>query len=69
MKNLLFFITGAAIGSVVTWKLIEKKYKDIADEEIASVIETFKAEKPKRNKKDIIEAVDNVLEKTTKEAK
>ena len=69
MKNLLFFVTGAAIGSVVTWKLIEKKYKDIADEEIASVIETFKAEKPKRNKKDIIEVVDNVLEKTAKEVK
>ena len=30
MKNLLFFITGAAIGSVVTWKLIEKKYKEAA---------------------------------------
>ena len=28
MKNLLCFVTGAAIGSVVTWKLIEKKYKE-----------------------------------------
>ena len=42
MKNLLYFVTGAAIGSVVTWKLIEKKYKDLADEEIESVKETFK---------------------------
>ena len=44
MKNLLCFVAGAAIGSVVTWKLIEKKYKDLADEEIESVIETFKIE-------------------------
>lgn len=42
MKNVLIFAAGAAIGSVVTWKLIEKKYKDLADEEIASVVETFK---------------------------
>ena len=42
MKNLLCFVAGAAIGSVVTWKLIEKKYKDLADEEIESVVETFK---------------------------
>ena len=42
MKNILIFIGGATIGSVVTWKLIEKHYKDLADEEIASVIDTFK---------------------------
>lgn len=42
MKNILIFLSGAAIGSVVTWKLIEKKYKDLADEEIESVKETFK---------------------------
>ena len=34
MKNVLIFLSGAAIGSVVTWKIIEKKYKDLADEEI-----------------------------------
>lgn len=45
MKNLLskivIFSLGAAAGSVVTWKLIETKYKQIADEEIESVKETF----------------------------
>lgn len=45
MKNLLFFVAGAAIGSIATWKLIEKKYKDLADEEIESVKETFKNRK------------------------
>ena len=55
MKNLLYFVTGAAIGSVVTWKLIEKKYKDLADEEIESVKETFKNRKQiKINDKELI---------------
>ena len=45
MKNLLCFVAGATIGSFVTWKLIEKKYKDLADEEIESVKETFKNRK------------------------
>ena len=39
--NVFAFLAGAALGSVVTWKLIEKKYKDIADEEIESVKEYY----------------------------
>lgn len=35
------FVLGAAAGSLVTWKLIEKKYADIADEEVASVKEMY----------------------------
>ena len=42
MKYGICFIVGAGIGSVVTWKLLEEKYKKLADEEIASVVETFK---------------------------
>ena len=64
MKNILYFVLGSAIGSVVTWKLIEKKYKDLADEEIASVVETFKAQKPKKEKKDI--STNEVKETKTK---
>lgn len=42
MKNKIFmFALGAAAGSLVTWKLIEKKYKEIADEEIASMSEYY----------------------------
>lgn len=64
MKNVLIFLGGAAIGSVVTWKLIEKKYKDLADEEIASVVETFKnRKKTKKTKEEIKEVVTAVLEK------
>ena len=63
MKNLLFFAAGAAIGSVVTWKLIEKKYKDLADEEIESVIETFKNRKPRITKDEVKETVEKVINK------
>lgn len=37
----LAFTIGAAVGSLVTWKLIETKYKQIADEEIADVVDHF----------------------------
>ena len=63
MKNLLCFVAGAAIGSVVTWKLIEKKYKDLADEEIESVIETFKNRKPRITKDNVKETVEKVINK------
>ena len=41
LSNLFIFAVGAAIGSAVTLKFLEKKYKQIADEEIASVKEVF----------------------------
>ena len=63
MKNLLYFVSGAAIGSIVTWKLIEKKYKDLADEEIKSVIETFKNRKPRITKDNVKETVEKVINK------
>ena len=37
LGNFLFFAAGAAIGSVVTWKLVKTKYEQIAQEEIDSV--------------------------------
>ena len=37
------FILGAAAGSLVTWKLIEKKYMDMADDEIRSVKEMYRS--------------------------
>ena len=66
MKNLLCFVAGAAVGSVITWKLIEKKYKDLADEEIESVIETFKNRKPRITKDEVKETVEKVINKYKK---
>lgn len=42
MKYAITFVLGAAAGSLVTWKVIENKYKKLADEEIASVVERYK---------------------------
>ena len=39
--NAIAFLLGAGIGSVVTWKLVEIKYKKLAQEEIDSVREVY----------------------------
>lgn len=39
--NFMMFVVGAAVGSIVTWRYIEKKYEQIAQEEIDSVKEVF----------------------------
>lgn len=57
MLNVLLFITGAATGSVVTWKLIETKYARIAQEEIDSVKEVFAREQA--NKSEEIKSIDD----------
>ena len=41
LSNFIIFATGAAIGSVVTWKIVKTKYEQIAKEEINSVKEVF----------------------------
>lgn len=41
LNNLIMFAAGAAIGSLVTWKLIKTKYEQIAQEEIDSVKEVY----------------------------
>lgn len=45
IKNLFIFTVGAAIGSVVTWKLVKDKYESLANEEIASAYEHMKHSK------------------------
>ena len=39
--NVLLFAAGAAIGSAVTWKIVKKRYEQIAQEEIDSVKKAF----------------------------
>lgn len=41
LSNVIVFTTGAAIGALVSWKLLEAKYKKIADEEIKSVRDAY----------------------------
>ena len=48
LTNLLTFVTGVSIGSVVTWKLIKTKYEQLAQEEIDSVKEAYYGEKKRK---------------------
>lgn len=41
LNNVLIFTTGAAFGSLVTWKFLKTKYERIVQEEIESVKETW----------------------------
>lgn len=43
LSSFLIFAAGAAIGSVVTWKFIEERYKRIAQEEIDSMNEYYRS--------------------------
>lgn len=54
MRSLISFIIGGALGSVVTWKVIEKKYKDLADEEIQSVVEKYNEMSKELSNSDIV---------------
>lgn len=66
MKKYLYFIVGATVGSLVTWKLVEKKYRDLAEEEINSVKELYKekiAEKSEFNKQKVDEIKDDIQKK------
>ena len=39
--NFMMFVLGVAVGSVVTWRYVEKKYEQIAQDEIDSVKKVF----------------------------
>ena len=45
MKNVLWFMCGATLGSLVTWKLVDEKYKRLAQKEIDEVREYYKGKK------------------------
>ena len=48
--SVVAFAAGAAIGSVVTWKLVKAKYEQLAQEEIDSVKEVFAKRKLEHEK-------------------
>ena len=55
----LLFSAGAAVGGFVAWKILEKKYKEIADEKIESVKEVY-GKKYGENKENIDENKTNM---------
>ena len=46
VTNFVMFAMGAAVGSVVTWQYVKKKYEQIAQEEIDSVKAVFMKKDP-----------------------
>lgn len=52
LGKLFIFAVGAAIGSAVTWKFVETKYKKLADEDIASYKEMCERKYGKVEKKE-----------------
>ena len=61
MKNLIIFLSGAAIGGAVVWFYQERKYESLINEEIESVKEAFKHEEPKKEEvSDVSETLKNI---------
>lgn len=50
LSNVIMFTIGAAIGSVVTWKVVKTKYEQVAQEEIDSVKEEYEKLSDRRRK-------------------
>lgn len=63
MNKIVIFTLGAAVGSLLTWKLVEKKYKKLADEEIQSVIDKFNERKEMEKTIEKVEVSDKPVEK------
>ena len=73
MKNLLgkavVFAAGAAVGSVVTWKIVKTKYEQIAQEEIDSVKEFYSKRAANENESEPDSNPNEVSEEDVKEYK
>lgn len=66
MKVAIGFVLGATAGSLVTWKLLDKKYKDLANKEIEEIREYYRGKlEPVGTMKNA--DVDYVVDKTEKE--
>lgn len=51
LSSVIIFCGGVFIGGFLTWDFFKTKYEKIADEEIASVKETFEHREPRPDKK------------------
>lgn len=72
MKKVFIFLAGAALGSVVTYKVTERYFNKLIDQEIESVKETFKErlakiEETEKNIKDDTNGDKGVLEGIVKD--
>lgn len=68
MINTIMFITGVALGSLVTWKYVKTKYERIAQEEIDSVKDAFNTQKCALKENELENTEANEVEDTETEA-
>jgi len=57
IEKVVIFVAGLAVGSLISWKFLENKYKKIAQEEIDSVKEVFSKRKADKTESDDIPKV------------
>lgn len=73
LNEIVIFAVGAAIGATIAWKVLEDKYKKIANEEIESVRSMYKRkeelEAGKEIIKDLRDGLDNPDEELSDEVK
>lgn len=67
IRNIFVFATGAAIGSVVTWKVLKTKYEQRVQEEIDSVKEVYSKRYNGRQQSDVIDDDTESTEMTDEE--
>ena len=61
-SNIISFVLGATVGSLVTWKLIEKKYQQLADKEIEEVVEYYSNKEEK-----VFDSLEGITEQENEE--
>jgi len=67
IKNFMIFVSGAALGSLVTWQIVKTKYEQIAQEEIDSVKEVYS--KRRAESEDVEKENSDVAREKAEEAK
>lgn len=60
LSKLFMFVAGAAVGSVVTWKLLKTKYEQLAQEEIDEIREFYAERESDEDTEDFEEENDKV---------
>lgn len=53
MKGVLYFVAGALVGSAVTYKIVERRFNNLANEEIEAVRELYKQRMAKDHSENI----------------
>ena len=52
MNKVIIFVLGAAAGSLVTWKVLDEKYRQLTHEEVEAVREYYKSREKTEKEKD-----------------